>query len=128
VDTPFGLRRHLLLSFPEVVEATVSPAQQNLLVRYVPNAAGLPAHEILVEWVRNNKTAGIGFQVERVATIEVHDLPANQLGDLGLSIDVAEDAAININGIINHARRRWPDDFVRLEEGIGRVRMVVAPT
>jgi hypothetical protein len=128
VDTPFGLRRYLLLSFPEIVAATVAPSRQNLLVRYVPNAAGLPAHETLVKWVRTNKTAGIGLQVERVATIDPTDLPDNQLGDLGLPLDIAEDAAININGIIKHAQRRWPDDFVRVEEGIGRVRMIVATT
>lgn len=126
MDTPFGLRRYLLLSFPEIVAATVSPSRQKLLIRYVPNSAGLPVHDTVVEWGRTNRTVGIGVHVERVTAIDPADLPNHQLGGLNLPVDVAEDAAINVNGIITHARRRWPDDFVRVEEGLGRVVVIVA--
>lgn len=126
METPFGLRRCLLLNFPEVVAATVSPSRQSILVRYVPNAAGLPDHSTLAEWVRTNKTAGIGMQVERVTAVDPADLPKQQLGGLNLPVDVAEDVSINVDGIVRHLRRRWPDDFVRLEEGIGRVFVVVS--
>lgn len=128
MDTAFGLRRYLLLTFPEMVAASVSPSRQSLLVRYVANAAGLPVHGTVVEWVRANKTAGIAVQVERVTAIDPADLPNHQLGGLDLPVDIAEDAAINVNGIISHGRRRWPDDFVRIDEGVGRVVVIVAST
>jgi hypothetical protein len=116
MDTPFGLRRHILLTFPEMKAATVSiRSPQHLAVRYVPNNAGLPSHDVVEAWVDQNHTAGIGFTVERVPEVFDADLPASLLVSSSILLDVAEDAAINVGGIYDHMRRRWPNDFVRLE-------------
>lgn len=126
MDTPFGLRRHLLITLPEIRAATVSiPSPQFLAVKYVPDAAGRPEHRTITEWVDKNRTAGTACSVDRVDAIADAELPTAQLDGTSLPVDVAEDAAININGLIEFLRRRWPDDFVRFEDGAGHVRCVV---
>jgi hypothetical protein len=80
----------------------------------------------MIEWVKRNTTAGIGFDVQRVTSIAAADLPAAQLSGTSLCIDIAEDAAINIGGLYDLMRWRWPDDFVRFEDGPGRVNCVVS--
>nr|HEX4316233.1 hypothetical protein [Kofleriaceae bacterium] len=126
MDTPFGLRRYLLLSFPEVLAASVSmTTPQSLTLRYVASPDGLPEHEVLCEWVKQNKTAGIAVTVQRVPEIAPEHLPAAQLQGFTIPQDVAEDVAINLEGIYAVMRRRWPDDFVRFDDGPGRVNLVV---
>jgi hypothetical protein len=126
MDTPLGLRRHLLLTFPEVQAATVSFERGHTLrVCYVPSEAGLPDHELLWKWLEANRTAGVGATLERVDALITQEMPEALLSGGTMPLDVAEDAAINMNGMIEHMRRRWPEQFVRFDPGLGVMNLVV---
>jgi hypothetical protein len=129
MDTRFGLRRYLLLTFPEIRAATVTvDASFSLIVRYVPSTDELPDHGAVTAWVDKNRTAGAYCQVMRVAKIDDADMPEALLAGSTMSLAIAEDAAINLGGINDHMRRRWPDHFVRLDDGVrpGCVECVVS--
>lgn len=127
MDTPLGLRRHLLLIFPEVRAATVSFERGHTLeVRYLPTKEGLPNHELLWKWLEANRTAGVGATLKRVESIATEDMPEALLSGGTMPLDVAEDAAINMNGMIEHMQRRWPQQFVRFDPGLGVMNLVVA--
>jgi hypothetical protein len=129
MHTPLGLRRHLLITFPEIRAATVSMlARHHIAVRYIPSSEGAPDDAAIREWVHRNRLAHVGTTIERVEQVAESDLPAAVLKDVAITQAVAEDAALNVTAIVELLRRRWLDAFVRLQDVPGRVTCVVAPS
>ena len=129
MTTPLGLRRQLLLTFPEIRAASVSIEHLSIVLRYVPDSDGQPAHEVVTEWIAKNKVAGIGVAAARVEALDADDGPRALLARTTLPLDLAEDADVTIGGITDFLRRRWQHHFDHLEEGVapGCVTCAVAP-
>lgn len=119
MPSSFGIRQHLLLTFPELqrVEITVEGHCHLVVHLVIRDGVALPSNL----WDEIGRVRGAGTRVEIKEYASSADLPAGAIAPdaIVLSADSAEDADITGNGVLTILQRHWPNAGPRLVNAHG---------